>query len=108
MKGVYRPKTTRGKILLYFLPFTIGLLAMVTLFIYLESNKIVKGSVLESAEKLTESKASEITEWLRGRMSDLGILANTVEVRSGDWNTMKDFLANEARVDSENYENFFY
>ena len=108
MKGVYRPKTTRGKILLYFLPFTIGLLAMVTLFIYLESNKIVKGSVLESAEKLTESKAAEITEWLRGRMSDLSILANTFEVRSGDWNTMKDFLSAEAKADSENYENFFY
>jgi len=60
------------------------------------------------ADKLTESKAEEISEWLRGRMSDLSIYANTAEVKSGDWNVMKGFLADEARVKGDNYENFFY
>ncbi|HPH11947.1 MAG TPA: methyl-accepting chemotaxis protein [Thermotogota bacterium] len=108
MKGIFNPRTLRGRILLWFLPFTIGLLAVVTLFIYFQSNHIVRNLVLEMADKLTESKAEEISEWLRGRMSDLSIYANTAEVKSGDWNVMKGFLADEARVKGDNYENFFY
>lgn len=87
--------TIRSKInLLFGLPITILLIVMGVLIYFQVSNTVVPLTE-DMATEIITARSGEISQWLKGNSNEISSIANENVIKSGDWESIKSYLASK-------------
>jgi len=105
---MFKFKTIRKKIITYLVTLLAAIFLLLTFFVNINTSKSFFELTEDLLLELVEAKSEEIGQWVLSRVEDLQILIDKRNVKSGDWEIMREdiYIAFEKRKDI--YEMIFW